>query len=34
MVAHRNINGKKLIYFPDVELDVEFGCGIGGIPCD
>ena len=24
MVVHR----KKFIYFPDVELDVEFGCGM------
>ena len=28
MVVHRNINVKKFIYFPDVELDVEFGRGI------
>ena len=31
MVVHRNINIKKLICFPDVELDVEIGCGIGVI---
>ena len=30
MVVHRNINVKKFIYFPDVE----FGRGIGAIPCD
>ena len=29
MVVHRNINVKKFIYFPDVELDVEFGRGNG-----
>ena len=34
MVVHRNINVKKFIYFPDVELDVEFGRGIGAILCD
>ena len=34
MVVHRNINVKKFIYFPDVELDVDFGCGIGAISCD
>ena len=28
MVVHRNINVKKFIYFPDVELDVEFGRGM------
>ena len=30
MVVHRKNNGKKIIHFPDVE----FGCGIGVIPCD
>ena len=34
MVVHRNTNVKKFIYFPDVELDVEFGRGIGAILCD
>ena len=34
MVVHRNINVKKFIYFADVELDVEFGRGIGAISCD
>ena len=29
MVVHRNINVKKFIYFPYVELDVVFGRGIG-----
>ena len=31
MVVHRIINVKKFLYFPDVELDVEFGRGIGAI---
>ena len=31
MVVHRSINVEKFIYFPDVELDVEFGRGIGAI---
>ena len=34
MVVHRIINVKNFIYFPDVELDAEFGRGIGAISCD
>ena len=33
MVVHRKINVKNS-FFPDVELDVDFGRGIGAIPCD